>query len=479
MKKITFYGKDFSPISEAKMKTEGLSDPVPMDKDNSELLRKFVEVYGLPKEDSKDNGSRLSFYANNIMFGKWVGVFRKKNFEYNGEIYDVTLEIRCRFDTDEKAFFLAAMLCCPDPKELETIKPEVNITFHSVMDIFLLFMFRNQLANASKKGILRRYQRFENNDSRPHGSIDIARHIRENMGLKNGKIAYNYRELTANNPVNRLILAAYDRLREKYPKLCDKHITNNESVFSTLKTLQTEIGFFKTNARNIVKENLRPITHPFFSEYEDLRKTCLKILRDENVWIFDADCFEETDAICFDITRLWEEYLEYHFKSLLKKQELKVFELETQRRYIFLNFAKKEIENKKGAIKKEARPDFLFKKGGQNYAVLDAKFKNAWEEREHKYLTADIDECIRNLAVFWTYRTGVIYPTESTGDVYVLNIFGNETGEVEDPPKHFLRFDVVKVAVPETGELSFEDWLGQLNENVSEILSKYLEQLKS
>lgn len=94
-------------------------------------------------------------------------------------------------------------------------------------------------------------------------------------------------------------------------------------------------------------------------------------------------------------------------------------------------------------------------------------------------MTADIDECIRNLAVFWTYRAGVIYPTESTGDVYVLNIFGNETGEVEDPPKHFLRFDVVKVAVPETGELSFEDWLGQLNENVSEILSKYLEQLKS
>lgn len=129
----------------------------------------------------------------------------------------------------------------------------------------------------------RKYQYFKNNDSRPHGTIDSSHHIHKNMELNNGKIAYNYRRFTANNSVNRLILAIYKRLYEKYSMLCETYINSDYSICSMLKMLESEIGYSKTNVCNIIKENLYPITHSYFQEYKDLRKTCLKILCDENV----------------------------------------------------------------------------------------------------------------------------------------------------------------------------------------------------
>lgn len=467
MKKITFYGQDFSPLTDAEYRLGGDSKKIPVDDERCKLLETFCASYTTVK---------LRFPENIELFNEYVGVFRIKKLKFEGETYDVTLEIRCRFDTDKHAFFLMAMLLCLTGEDFQEhfIEPEVNITFHQVMDIFLLFMFKYQLADAAQKGIFRRYQRFENNDSRPHGTIDIARQIRENMGLNNGRISYHYRELTANNPVNRLILAAYKRLCEKYPTLCERRIDQDERVYSTLNMLQTELGWSKTSLRNIVKDNLRPVTHPYFSEYEALRRTCLKILRDEGVSIFDADDSEETDAIYFDITRLWEKYLEFQFNRLDLKS--KGLELKAQKSDTFLT-----SEQGGAGINKEAKPDFRFKKDGKNIAILDAKFKPQWKKRSNDYLTADIDECIRNLVVFWAGRTGVIYPTnDSQSTLEELNIVGKKTCKRE---YHKPFFDVVEVAVPAVPETSGEDdemfraWSEKLNESVSGILKEYLKKL--
>lgn len=466
MNEITFYGKDFTRVSEATVKgPEGLEDPIAIDGCGNltyiELLEQFLKKKRrIPKDDLDDEpeGKFLHSYFNNEMwFGRWVGVFRDKNFleEKTQKAFDITLEISCRFDTDKNAFFLMAMLLCLEGKDLRGhfIKPEVNISFPQVMDIFLLFMFRNQLIEAANKGIFRKYQRFENNDSRPHGTIDIARHIRENMGLERGSIAYHYRELTAGNPVNRLILAAYKRLREKHPELCETFIDRDEIVSSTLNMLKTELGWSKTNLRNMVKDNLRPVTHPYFSEYEALRRTCLKILRDEGVSIFDAEGSEETDAIYFNITRLWERYIEYQFRKLEPSHR---FKLSPQ---VSKNFLTGLFENK------SARPDFLIQKDGENFAILDAKFKESWEDyrTNYKLLTKDIYKCIRDMHLFKTQRTGVIFPT---GNGAVL-----ESGE--NPV-----FDLVGVHVPkmEKGQ-PFEKWSKELDESVSGIFKKYLTQI--
>lgn len=484
MNKITFYGKDFTPITKAKVKGHELTDEI-NGCDGLTYLKLLEQFVRDPKkgQSKEQQGNPLYFYADNTMFGRWVGVFRHKSFqeEKTKTTFDITLEISCRFDSDKTASFLASMLLCLNPEELKSKKlDEVNITFHQVMDIFLLFMFKNQLAGAAKKGIFRKYQRFENNDSRPHGTLDIARHIRENMGLKSGSAAYHYRELSVNNPMNRLILAAYKRLCEKFPMLCQKRIDSEESVYSTLKMLQTELGCFKTNVRNIVKENLRPITHLYFSEYEDLRKTCLKILRDENVSIFDADCSEETESLCVDVTRLWEQFLESHLETQLKGFGLS---LTTQ------GGSKdgKPIFAGRTRNNRYSKPDFVFWDGErQACAILDAKFKPHWnaffcestseEGRTNTAINDDINKCIRDMVVFQASRTGVIFPfregeEDSENDSYKKYHIG-----VQDDSAPI--FDMVRVRIPPEGKMSFEDWYHKILEPaVDQVLRVYLSDL--
>lgn len=501
--KITFYGKDFSELTDAKYRLGDLDTLYQLDgskpkedayADRLELLKKFCDSYA---PDGKHEGICLRFPKNRDRFYKYVGVFRNKKFPFGGEEYDVTLEISCRFDQDKKAFFLAAMLLCLGSEELnrKLKNPElVNLSFHQVMDIFLLFMFKRQLAEAAKKGILRKYQRFENNDSRPHGTIDIARHIRENMGLKSGSIAYHYRELTANNPVNRLILAAYRRLCEKYPMLCETRIKSEESVYSTLKMLQTELGYSKTNVRNIVKENLRPVTHPYFSEYEALRKTCLRILRDENVSIFDADCDEETEPLCVDVTRLWEQFLEFRLDEALKKPEYSALTLTTQGR---------EPDNKRGSTQgrqlfferydnepydkrynKYSKPDLILWRKTQaqkKQTILDAKFKPDWDEffsgtgkQNTTTIDGDINKCIRDMVVFQAERTGVIFPSENSTRDKKYHI-GFYIGARDASARGF---DMVGVPVPPEGGKRFEAWYGEeLVKDVDRALADYLDRV--
>lgn len=473
--KITFYGKDFTAISEAGVFNHDSGEKIDKIGEQSRykhLLGAFIFKYWETKKID------LDFPKNRALFYKYVGVFRIRELEFGGETYDVTLEISSRFDTGKKAYFLAAMLLCLDPKDLILEKlDKVNISFHQVMDIFLLFMYKNQLIEAAKKGIFRKYQRFENNGSRPRGTIDIARHIRENMGLKNGKIAYHYRELTANNPVNRLISAAYKRLCEKFPTLCEERINTEESVSSTLKTLQTELGYSRTNVRNIVKENLRPITHPYFLEYEDLRRTCLKILRDENVSIFDANCSEETEALYVDVTRLWEKFLESRLREKLKG----VAGLSLTAQHSKSIFPELDIDKRKG---NKARPDFVLWPGGQQdrraIAILDAKFKPHWDDffrqpEANAAINADRDKCFRDMLVFQARRTGVIFPFQERENDPDKNHIGchldYRIGISDDI------FDMVRVLVPREGE-SFDAWYRELVLAADGALNVYLLKLQ-
>ncbi len=488
--KITFYGKDFSPIDQIdKAKVKGHEREHKLEEEIGGcpgltyhvLLERFVEKYRIPKA-----GKSLVFSADSTKFGKWVGVFRDKKFkeETTKKEFDITLEISCRLDTDENAYFLAAMLLCLEPEALSRKLKDlerVTITFRQVMDIFLLFLFRNQLAEAVKKGIFRKYQRFENNDSRPHGTIDIARHIRENMGLNNGTISYHYRELTADNPVNRLILAAYKRLREKFPTLCEEHISREESLYSTLKMLQTGLGYSKTNARNIVKENLRPITHPYFLEYEALRKTCLKILRDENVSIFDADdCAEETESLYEDVTRLWEKFLESRLRKKLEESKGPGLSLTAQD-------IKPIFAERKGKGN-TSRPDFVLWLGQQRnrraIAILDAKFKPDWNKffcgsssEANTAIDADRNKCFRDMVVFRALRTGVIFPFSKKEE----NSENDPYPETYHIGYHIIglhaMFDMVRVRVPQEGGKSFAAWYQELEQNVDKALKDYLEKL--
>ena len=118
----------------------------------------------------------------------------------------------------------------------------------------------------------------------------------------------------------------------------------------------------------------------------------------------------------------------------------------------------------------EAIPDFVMKKNGKNMAILDAKFKRAWEDyrENYRFLQEDIFKCIRDKDLFEAQRTGVIFPTKNRAIL--------ETG------RHPV-FDLVGVPVPPVAEagknasLDFAAWNQELEKGVRQILRNYLERI--
>jgi 5-methylcytosine-specific restriction endonuclease McrBC regulatory subunit McrC len=179
-----------------------------------------------------------------------------------------------------------------------------------IFDYLLLFWFKEQFQNAYMKGFYRTYRRFEKNDDHLRGTIDIARHIKLNMGQNNGKIAYSYRENTVNNFLNHLIIAAYEHLKRKYSALVMEIFDQDLDLKTAMNTLKNEIGYVDTAEQTLLFKNMKPISHPYYMEYEALRVTCMKILRDTGISFFDGDSEETSHGILFYIPDLWEMYLE-------------------------------------------------------------------------------------------------------------------------------------------------------------------------
>ena len=325
-------------------------------------------------------------------------------------------------------------------------------------------MFREQFAQAARKGIFRAYRRFEENGPRPRGALDIPRHIRLNGGLNNGRIACAYREHTENNRLNRLIAAAFRRLRERFPGLVRSRFDNDSACFQAMTAITQAVGPQPLHVRTVLAENLRPIAHPYFGEYEALRKTCLKILRYENISIFDADCCEETESLLVDVPRLWERFLERRLETRLEGSGLHLTAQDPRP-----IFAQRDD--------KLSRPDFVLRRGGQALAILDAKFKKHWEDffigSSSKYVDDDINKCIRDMVVFQTRRTGVVFPFREANGENGPYHKGYQIGKREDAPG----FDMVRVPVPPEEEMSFADWYQVLERAVDRALGDYLQSL--
>lgn len=472
-KKIRIVGSDYSPIDNAEVFISDGGSYRKVEPDDGlpeDFAQSFVTGFRTEK-DKRITGS----YGNNVYFKGFVGVVRDKNFR---EQYDVTLQLNSRFDTDNKAYFLAAMLLSDENLNSRFLKEKVEINYNDIFDILLLYLFETQLAEASAKGIYRRYRRFENNDSRPHGVIDISRHIRLNGNMDNGKIAYNYRELTANNSLNHLILAAYYTLKSKFPSLAERRIDSR--LISAIRTLEAEIGFTDFNRRKIVSQNLNPITHPYYHEYENLRKTCLKILRDESLSIFDAECSDDVESLLMYIPDYWESFLKGRLEPLAKERGMDKVKFQEEKPYC------------PDILGKKSKPDFVIYRENKPFAILDAKFKVFWNEafeNRSKYgddsdtresissgnenirarLDNDANKCIRDMAVFETGSTGVIFPCrarEKKRNELVLK------GNIN--PKQF--FYMTRVVVPVIEEnMSFPDWHRSLNDSADETLKQYLD----
>lgn len=359
--------------------------------------------------------------------------------------YDVQITVKSRFDSD-KAYFLATMLLNTDTK---LNNYNIDFSYDDIFEFLLVLLFKRYFLQAYMDGFYRTYQCFENNDDRLKGRIDIARHIKLNVGMDNGKIAYSYRENTVDNSFNHLILHTYLYMKNKFPDLVDKIIDSNYEMKKIIDDLKFNAqSYIKYDVIYVINKCLKPIGHPLYYNYEKLRTTCMDILNNLGVSIFDGT-EKEVKGILYYIPDLWEEFLDkqlfsnigYQYKS---QKEVKIFN-KTKKTY----------------------PDFVFEdEEGHPFYIIDAKFKPGWlnvyNSGKLGNMLDDYTKCIRDMNSINAHACGTIFPTnesiiyDRSKTSHGISIY-NEKDE----------FHCFPVNVPQFDGESYNNWVKEFSENIT------------
>ena len=171
---------------------------------------------------------------------------------------------------------------------------------------FILFhLFTHYLKKAIKQGVFKQYQKCEYNDANVKGAIDVARHLRYNIPF-NGKIAYRTSEYRYDNPVTQLIRHTIEYIRRSPVAgnvfKCDKNTDD-----AVRKIYDVTLSYNANDRQRIINQNLKPVKHPFYTQYTFLQRLCLHILRHKKMSYSSSD--NKVYGILFDGAWLWEEYL--------------------------------------------------------------------------------------------------------------------------------------------------------------------------
>ena len=304
-------------------------------------------VFPLSIDDTDDrigDSTIVDIYAENensvrIKSGNIMGFVGRKNQQ---------MKIYSRFENQKHDFFLHYML--QKVFSFNIFKLDFTSSEDNVFE-FLVYMFPAMLKKAMRQGVYKEYRRFRHNNANVRGTIDISRHIRENIPFR-GTVAYNTREFCFDNSITELIRHTIEYI---------KTIPSGDMILSSDKTVEDCIkkivsytpSYIHTERIKIIQDNLLPCNHPFYTEYTTLQKLCVQILRQEEIKYGTDD--DRIYGILFDGAWLWEEYL----NTLLCEK----------------GFIHSENKLGTGAI-------YLFEHGGQRFPdfwkqdiVLDAKYK--------------------------------------------------------------------------------------------------------
>ena len=310
-------------------------------------------------------------YSNNIM--GFIG--------YN----DTKIKITSRFASNENDYFLHYMLqkvLCLNIFDLQ------HSTNKDDSFDFLIYMFLDLFQKAIRQGIFKSYQKREYNDANVRGVIDINRHIKNNIPF-GGKVAYKTREYSRDNDITQLIRHTIEYINTKIRGILRINEDIKSGVFQIIEATKR---YDKNKRQNIIGKNLKKLNHPYFYEYEPLRKICVQILRHEELKYGREE--DKIYGILFDGAYLWEEYI----YTILKD----------------LNFKHPRNKEKTDGInllnnKWSVYPDFY------NYdkkIVLDTKYKMLNKNNE------EIDGSDKHQIISYVYTLGAkiggfVYPSEN------------------------------------------------------------------
>ena len=341
------------------------------------------------------------------------------------------VDIKSRFaKKDGEDYFLHYMLQKVFAINLFDIKHTTNK--QQIFD-FLLYLFPYYLKKAVAQGLFKKYRKFEHNDANIRGPINISRHIRENIPFR-GTVAYTTREHSYDNEITQLVRHTIEYIRTTR---FGSGILNNDTEAKECVS-QIVMATQSYNARErqkVINQNLRPIRHPYYSEYTPLQKICLQILRHESLKYGQEK--DKIYGILFDGAWLWEEYLNTILKSCGFKHP------ENKSHKGGLKMFKNDAENE--AISKNSRklyPDFW-----KDNFILDAKYKhlNSGVGREDLYQVVTYMYCTK------AANGAYVYPYEKNEKYVTYQLDGYEG-----------RIHVIPFYVPQSGK-DYGDFIGEVN----------------
>lgn len=488
---VKFHGRDFTKIADDLEDEIKLTETRTLNKDEQlKLIIKFLNGYkdkipsliidsGKKQELSKDKQELYTIFNDEYWWSGLVGIVKgrirnlyesdlkdinegENNKEY-GEV-EVTVQIQSRFDIDSlgnraKPYFLTTMLLKCQSGINDTLVPNNSDDFF--FDLLLLYLFKEKANNCYLKGLYKTYQRFEKNNDRLKGSIDIPRHIRMNMGLDNGMISYSYKENTVDNYLNHLIICAFEKLKRKYPESVYSvyNDDSNPNFKFFIESIKFKIQYPIYDSRTLISKNLAGISHPYYTEYEDIRKISLKILRDEGVSMFDGNA-DEVNGILFYIADLWELYIEH----LLVDNKYKLYSQGLNSDPIkIINY-----KNDLAKFKQTTFPDYVFafrhpsEDKEKLFMILDAKFKPAWADiiNAQKSLSSvleDYDKCIRDMNSINAHACGTVFPTNIDMSDRLLELIRHDISEFNKIDK-FFTFPIIVPASDNKENVGYSSW---------------------
>ncbi len=321
-------------------------------KENNKLL---IYPYSIEETDDRISKSVLFEIVNTrnpddvyLATGSIMGFIGVGNLQLN---------IRSRFDIGRDNYLLHYML--QKVLSMNIFDLEHQSESISIFD-FLAFMFPRFLNRALQQGLYREYQSFKYNDACVKGVLDVNRHIAHNVPFC-GTVAYKTREFSFDNSLTQLVRHTIEYIKtKKYgPSLLgyDKDTRANISLI-----VQHTSSYCKQSRKQVIQNNLRLKSHPYYCYYDALQSLCLQILKQEDTKYGEGS--SELYGILFDGAWLWEEYL----NTILKKMGFVHPENKKGKGgiYLFEDYDQQMRLHRNGL----RYPDF-YKDG----IVLDAKYK--------------------------------------------------------------------------------------------------------
>ncbi len=377
--------------------------------------------------DDLGEGQIISFHDDCISTGNIMGFVGVNNTQ---------VDIVSRFaKTDGEDYFLHYMLQRVFAINLFDIQ---HTSSRQPIFDFLLYLFPFFLKKALRQGLYKKYRRFEYNDSNIRGPIDINRHIRENIPFR-GTVAYSTREHTYDNEVTELIRHTIEYIKT-HPMGNGVLNCDQETKNVVMTVMQATPSYNSRDRNRILNLNLRPVTHPYYSEYTALQKICVQILRHEAIKYGREK--DKIYGVLFDGAWLWEEYLNTIFT----------------RAKLVITHAKNKTGENGIAIYKNGKncyyPDFYRKTDvAETSFVLDAKYKHLAQDVVN-ISREDLFQMITYMHVLPARHCALLYPIELKES--------NTRAIVPSSPRQLQGYggEIIGMGIPIVNEAEFSNYCG-------------------